>query len=176
MSYFILEYITIKEKENLISLKGGYDNAVPRKEIINNIEGKDFDEKIEKLIELIKNNQIKFGNFSNNMIKYQYAVIMAEKETDFNKEPKEIAQVFMKYYKEKNNRKKYAVIYEKEGSGSYAFYLRGKYIPKKHCFSSYGYVSRIDGWNRGDVLFGKKKAVVVQHIMGENFHIEEITK
>mgnify|MGYP000926979000 FL=1 len=116
MSYFILDYITIKEKENLISLKGGYDNAVPRKEIINNIEGKDFDEKIEKLIKLIKNNQIKFGNFSNNMIKYQYAVIMTEKETGFDKELKKIAQVFMKYYKEKNNRKKYAVIYEKEGS------------------------------------------------------------
>lgn len=168
MSCFILEYITIKEKEDLISLRGGYDNVVPRKETINNIEGKDF--------ELIKNNQIKFGNFSNNMIKYQYAVIMVEKETGFDKELKEIAQVFMKYYKEKNNRKKYAVIYEKEGSGSYAFYLRGKYIPKKHCFSSYGYVSRTDGWNRGNVLFGKKKAIVVQHIMGENFHIEEITK
>lgn len=110
------------------------------------------------------------------MIKYQYAVIMTEKETGFDKKLKEIVQVFMKYYKEKNNRKKYAVIYEKEGSGSYAFYLKGKYIPKKHCFSSYGYVSRMDGWNRGDVLFGKKKAVVVQHIMGENFHIEEITK
>lgn len=173
MSCFILEYITIKEKENLISLRGGYDNVVPRKETINNIEGKDFEEKIEKLI---KNNQIKFGNFSNNMIKYQYAVIMAEKETGFDKELKEIAQLFMKYYKEKNNRKKYAVIYEKEGSGSYAFCLRGKYIPKKHCFSSYGYVSRTDGWNRGDVLFCKKKAVVVQHIMGENFHIEEIIK
>lgn len=176
MSCFILEYITIKEKEVLISLRGRYNNVVPRKEIINNIEGKDFDEKIEKLMKLIKNNQIKFGNFSNNMIKYQYAVIMAEKETDFIKGPKEIAQVFMKYYKEKNNRKKYAVIYEKEGSGSYAFYLRGKYIPKKHCFSSYGYVSKTDGWNRGDVLFCKKKAVVVQHIMGENFHIEEIKK
>ena len=102
MSCFILEYITIKEKEVLISLRGRYDNVVPRKEIINNIEGKDFDEKIEKLMKLIKNNQIKFGNFSNNMIKYQYAVIMAEKETDFIKGPKEIAKVFMKYYKEKN--------------------------------------------------------------------------
>ena len=129
MSYFILDYITIKEKENLISLRGGYDNTVPRKEMINNIEGKDFDEKIEKLIKLIKNNQIKFGNFSSNMIKYQYAVIMTEKEIGFDKELKEIVQIFMKYYKEKNNRKKYAVIYEKEGSGSYAFYLRGKYIP-----------------------------------------------
>lgn len=176
MSCFILEYITIKEKEDLISLRGRYDNAVPRKEMINNIEGKNFDEKIKKLISLIINDKIKFGNFSNNMIKYQYAVIMTEKETGFDKELKEIAQIFMKYYKEKNNRKKYAVIYEKEGSGSYAFYLRGKYIPKKHCFSSYGYVSRTDGWNRGDVLFGKKKAVVVQHIMGENFHIEKITK
>lgn len=54
------------------------------------------------------------------MIKYQYAVIMTEKETGFDKELKEIAQVFMEYYKEKNNRKKYAVIYEKERSGSYA--------------------------------------------------------
>lgn len=176
MSCFILDYITIKEKENLISLRGGYNDAVPRKEIIKNIEGNDFDEKIEKLIKLIINKQIKFGNFSNNMIKYQYAVIMTEKETGFDKELKEIVQVFMEYYKEKNNRKKYAVIYEKEGSGSYAFYLRGKYIPKKHCFSSYGYVERRDGCNRGDILFGKKKAVVVQHIMGENFHIEEIKK
>ena len=31
MSCFILDYITIKEKEDLISLRGGYDNAVPRK-------------------------------------------------------------------------------------------------------------------------------------------------
>lgn len=62
MSYFILDYITIKEKENLISLKGGYDNAVPRKEITNNIEGQNFDEKIEKLIKSIKNNQIKFAD------------------------------------------------------------------------------------------------------------------
>ena len=107
MSCFILDYITIKEKGNLISFRGGYDNTVPRKETINNIEGKDFAEKIEKLIKLIKNNQIKFGNFGNNMIKYQYAVIMVEKETGFDKELKEIAQVFMKYYKEKNNRKKY---------------------------------------------------------------------
>ena len=101
MSYFILEYITIKEKENLISLRGGYNDAVPRKEIIKNIEGNDFDEKIEKLIKLIINKQIKFGNFSNNMIKYQYAVIMTEKETGFDKELKEIVQVFMEYYKEK---------------------------------------------------------------------------
>lgn len=102
MSCFILEYITIKEKEDLISLRGRYDNAVPRKEMINNIEGKDFDEKIKKLISLIINDKIKFGNFSNNMIKYQYAVIMTEKETGFDKELKEIVQVFMKYYKEKN--------------------------------------------------------------------------
>lgn len=54
MSYFILDYITIKEKENLISLRGRYDNVVPRKETINNIEGKDFDEKIEKSLKLIK--------------------------------------------------------------------------------------------------------------------------
>jgi hypothetical protein len=59
MSYFILNSITINEKKNQVSFKGGYNNTVPRENSKVELKGETFKDKIRTLVEYALSGEIK---------------------------------------------------------------------------------------------------------------------
>ena len=189
MSYFILNSVTINKKKNEVFFKGGHNNTVPRENSKIEIEGKNFGEKIKSLAAYILSGQIQMGNLSKNMIKYQYAFIKSMEELNithlseyWNALPEKreeieekFAVAFVKYYNEKENEKKYAVVNNNMKYRKIAFCLSGKYLPKERCFSSYQYAYEEAEWDSPEISFEYKKATVIKNILGDNlYHLEEV--
>lgn len=189
MSYFILNAVKINEKKNEVSIKGGYNNVVPRENSKVELKGEAFKDKIRTLVEYALLGEIKMGNLSKSVIKYQYAFVKAKEELNithlseyWNALPEQreeiegkFAAAFMKYYNEKENKKKYAVVNNNMKYRKIAFCLSGKYLPKDRCFSSYQYVYEEDEWDSPEISFEYKKATVIKNILGDNlYHLEEV--
>ena len=189
MSYFILNSVTINKKKNEVFFKGGHNNTVPRENSKIEIEGKNFGEKIKSLAAYILSGQIQMGKLSKNMIKYQYAFIKSMEELSITRlseywnalpEQREeieekFADAFIKYYNEKENKKKHAVVNNNMKYRKIAFCFSGKYLPKNKCFSSYQYAYEEDEWNCSEIAFEYKKATVIKNILGDNlYHLEEV--
>ena len=189
MSYFILNAVKINEKKNEISIKGGYNNVVPRENSKFELKGETFKDKIRTLVEYALSGEIKMGNLSKSVIKYQYAFIKAKEELNIARlseywnalpEQKEeieekFAVAFIKYYNEKENEKKYAVVNNYMKYRKIAFCLSGKYLPKDRCFSSYQYAYEENEWDCPEIAFEYKKATVIKNILGDNlYHLEEV--
>ena len=79
MSYFILNAVKINEKKNEVSIKGGYNNVVPRENSKVELKGETFKDKIRNLVEYALSGEIKMGNLNKSVIKYQYAFIRQRK-------------------------------------------------------------------------------------------------
>lgn len=189
MSYFILNSITINEKKNQVSFKGGYNNTVPRENSKVELKGETFKDKIRSLVKYALSGEIKMGNLSKGVIKYQYAFIKSMEELGITRlseywnalpEQREeieekFADIFIKYYNEKENEKKYAVVNNYMKYRKIAFCLSGKYLPKDRCFSSYQYACEENGWDCPEISFEYKKAAVIKNILGDNlYHLEEV--
>lgn len=189
MSYFILNTVKINEKKNEVSIKGGYNNVVPRENSKVELKGETFKDKIRTLVEYALSGEIKMGNLSKSVIKYQYAFIKSMEELSITRlseywnalpEQREeieekFADAFIKYYNEKENKKKHAVVNNNMKYRKIAFCLSGKYLPKDKCFSSYQYAYEEDEWNCSEISFEYKKATVIKYILGDNlYHLEEV--
>ena len=189
MSYFILNSLTINEKKNEVFFKGGYNNVVPRENSKVELKGETFKDKIRNLVEYALSGEIKMGNLSKSVIKYQYAFIKSMEELSITRlseywnalpEKREeieekFAVAFVKYYNEKENEKKYAVVNNNMKYRKIAFCLSGKYLPKERCFSSYQYAYEEDEWDSPEISFEYKKATVIKNILGDNlYHLEEV--
>ena len=172
MSYFILNSLTINEKKNEISIKGGYNNVVPRENSKVELKGETFKDKIRTLVEYALSGEIKMGNLSKSVIKYQYWNALPEQKEEIEEK---FAVAFIKYYNEKENEKKYAVVNNYMKYRKIAFCLSGKYLPKDRCFSSYQYAYEENEWDCPEIAFEYKKATVIKNILGDNlYHLEEV--
>ena len=85
MSCFILNSITINEKKNQVSIKGGYNNVVPRENSKVELKGETFKDKIRTLVKYALSGEIKMGNLSKSVIKYQYVLIKAKEELNITR-------------------------------------------------------------------------------------------
>ena len=189
MSYFILNQVTINEKRNEVFIRGDYSNVSPRGNCKVEIKGETFADKIKGLARLVLSWEIHSGNLSANMVKYDYARLMAFRELDIThlveywdapaaqKEETEekFAPLFLKYYSEKESAGKFAVVLNDMKHSKLAVELTGRYLPRKMALSSYGYVNARSGWKRPSIIFGHKKASVIRSILGiDCFHLEKI--
>jgi len=134
----LAERICFNKKQNLIFIRGSKKGIKPRNLIKIEIEGEDFFDKIQNLINKVKNGEIEMSNFSYNLNKFQFACDNANSP-----------EMFWELYKQKeikkflviNNRGKVAV---KSGNFNPRYFSNPdfKLIPK----SKASPISQFDAW------------------------------
>lgn len=184
-----LKKVNLNEKKNEAFISGVRNKIMPQEIIEEKIKGENFNGKIKKISLLILEGKIQFGNLSRNMIKFQYAFLNTMKEINLkyiseyqkanesrkNSILKNFSDTFLKYYYEKNQNKKFAVVNNNTENLKIAFKLVGKYLPSEKLFSSYDYQPYNFGWDYKNIAFDYKKAIVIKNILGDNlYHLEQI--